>query len=199
MKDKNYWVEEGSRLKAALQGISPLVEEALEYFEWVHLPQFRDDGIEPYDCHTKRVAGAVHKRGMASRYVIAALGHDSLEDQPDRAKPEVIADFFGKEVLADIIRLTNIDKIAPMMKPLSRPVRKYLAAQQLAGAPLEVKLIKIEDRWDNVHSPMTPGKEVFYKTKYTIETQELMAAMWEIGLDGDPKYKELTKWSFPQK
>lgn len=191
------WEFELARLKAEVSSYSKGVELAVNVFGDAHKNQKRDDGIEPYSAHWLRVAKAVKGRGLSETAVIAACGHDVVEDQQD-FPVEKIYDLFGVNVLFYILALTNLDKMAPRLKVLNRQTRKTIQGMYLSGMPLEIKLIKVEDRWDNVHSPLSTDKEEFYRTKYARETQELMAAIWDKSIDGDYKYKMLTKWTFPQ-
>ncbi len=83
---------------------SPLFAEALAYATHLHHSQIRKGTGIPYITHLLGVASLVGEQGGSEAQVIAALLHDSIEDQLEHTPTvrEDICRVFGAEIL-DIV------------------------------------------------------------------------------------------------
>lgn len=135
----------------------------------------------PYIIHPVRVMGRIEEylltssrahwmRPIRERVLIVAALHDVVEDFKGKnltakesmqvAKDRIQIDF-GKEVVEDVLWLTNESKKHP---ELLRKDRKMMDREHIAKAPPHCKVIKLFDRWDNIEDMITempqPGKRV---------------------------------------
>ena len=74
--------------------------EALVYCAQIHRTQTRKGKPTPYVAHLLSAAALVLEDGGDEDEAIAALLHDSLEDQPDKTSREDIGQRFGDRVLS---------------------------------------------------------------------------------------------------
>jgi (p)ppGpp synthase/HD superfamily hydrolase len=124
------------------------IVRALDFAAWAHSAQRRKGGAqEPYINHLTEVARLVAQAtgGKDERLVMAALLHDSLEDQSPPVTYEMLVEHFGKRV-AKIVREVTDDKSLPKVE------RKRL---QIAHAPhmsRRAKILKIADKAANLNS-----------------------------------------------
>ena len=87
--------------------LSQKYTEALAYCASVHADQRRKGSPTPYLAHLLSVSALVLEDGGDETEAIAALLHDSLEDQPDRTSPEEIRRRFGEDVLRLVVACTD--------------------------------------------------------------------------------------------
>jgi (p)ppGpp synthase/HD superfamily hydrolase len=120
--------------------------DALGYAATVHQTQLRKSTQVPYISHLLAVCARVIEAGGDEDVAIAALLHDSIEDQGVRA-PELAARF-GDRVAAIVVGCTDTD-VRP--KPPWRP-RKEAWLARLVDAPDDVVLVAAADKLHNARS-----------------------------------------------
>lgn len=81
--------------------------DALNYCFLIHRNQYRKGKPTPYIAHLLSVSALVLEDGGDEDEAIAALLHDSLEDQPDKTSPEEISQRFGDRVYHLILSCTD--------------------------------------------------------------------------------------------
>lgn len=153
-----------------------LVCDAREFARKAHFGQFRKY-MEPkveYFTHPMRVAQNVLAIPNSTDVMVAAAFlHDTLEDCPGIGSFE-LCQRFGVEVTDIVVGLTSRSKQISMSA--IRSIRKKIDHEYLALQPVEVKLIKLEDRYDNLKDlSMCPDKN-FVKL-YCAETRGLLEAI----------------------
>lgn len=124
--------------------ISEQLQTALKYAEKVHEGQYRKGSKIPYFTHVYRVATEVKMMGGNEIQVIAALLHDTLEDQPGRANVANLQRLFGPEVIRIVLRATKPLKIVDY----GERYNAYL--DQLKGALPDEQLVILVDKLDNL-------------------------------------------------
>ena len=159
-----------------------LVKEAREFAKVAHASQKRKYTGTPYADHPIRVAEEAERLGMPQAAVIAAALHDVEEDAPQFI-PQM-KEKFGEEVAALVHWMTNPSKGSPAI----RAKRKEVDRRHLAGAPMEVKLIKALDRLDNILE--MGGAQGDFRFTYAGESILLAEALVENG--SSPQLDELT-------
>ena len=135
---------------------SPLGERfdrALAFASDLHRDQRRKGSDVPYVAHLLAVAAIAIEHGATEDEAIAALLHDSIEDQgvafggPDKLRA-AIRDRFGAEVLAIVEGCTDADTIPK--PPWKERKQRYLA--HLEKAPRSVLLVACADKLHNARS-----------------------------------------------
>ena len=124
------------------------VREAYRFADAAHLGQFRADG-KPYITHPVAVAGLVADWKLDAQAVMAALMHDTIEDQ-GVAKTEIVVQFGAPT--ADLVDgLTKLDKLqfSTREEGQAESFRKMLLA--MARDVREV-LVKLADRLHNMRT-----------------------------------------------
>jgi (p)ppGpp synthase/HD superfamily hydrolase len=117
---------------------------------------------EPYINHLLEVASLVAEatHGKDPDLVIAALLHDSIEDQ--EVPGELIAREFGKEV-ASLVEEVTVDK------RLAKDARKQLQIEKAGEKSTKAKMIKLADKTSNLRaiafSP-SPGWSIKRRLEY---------------------------------
>lgn len=116
---------------------------AISYAAKRHEQQVRKDGKTPYSAHPTRVMTILMLGfGIDDADVLtAAMLHDVIEDTPGDF--DEIAELFGKKVARFVAALSKDARL-----PEEERERAYAA--QLINAPLEVKLCKLADAYDNL-------------------------------------------------
>lgn len=136
-----------------------------------HRLQSRDQG-ERYFEHPKRVAYELIRRGFTDADLIsAALMHDALEDTHIPAS--IIELTLGKRVLDFVLELS---KVIPHPAPRTglhdsyekKPLEEYYL--YISKAPIEVRLIKLADRVDNLRSMHDAGWSPERKKRYLAQS-----------------------------
>jgi len=113
-----------------------------------HRGQFRKDNVTPYACHAFRVSAALRDLFCVKddKVLAAAMLHDTIEDTP--VDFNEIEGLFGHDIAVWVALLSK-----DMRKPGKERELAYL--QQLKSAPIQVKLIKLADAYDNVFDCVT--------------------------------------------
>lgn len=118
--------------------------KAASFASRAHGGQLRKDGRTPYVSHPFRVALILSQlfRVTSSEVLAAAVLHDVVEDTA--TDYDEVAEKFGGQV-ADWVSFLSKDK------RLEETEKEERYRNQLAEAPVEVKLIKLADIYDNLH------------------------------------------------
>lgn len=117
--------------------------EAISYAAKRHQGQFRKDGQTPYAAHPLRVLAimALGFRVEDAEALTAAVLHDAIEDTP--ADFDELERRFGGKVAQYVAALSK-----DMRLPEEQREKAYL--EQLTAAPIQVKLCKLADSYDNL-------------------------------------------------
>ncbi len=128
--------------------LSTRFEEALVFATQLHARQTRKGTTIPYISHLLAVTAIVIEHGGNEDEAIAALLHDSIEDQGGASTREEIRRRFGDRVVEIVDGCTDTDV---MPKPPWR-VRKeeYIAHISVASAP--VRLVSAADKLHNARA-----------------------------------------------
>jgi guanosine-3',5'-bis(diphosphate) 3'-pyrophosphohydrolase len=144
----------------------PNLCRALSFAARAHQGQLRKDGKTPYIAHPARVAAVLSAVfGIRdSETLTAAALHDTIEDtKTDR---DELIEQFGPRV-AEYVALLTKDK----RKPEEERERDYLDV--LAAAPIEVKLCKLADAYDNLID--STGLSAEERAKRVRKTRDVLA------------------------
>ena len=120
-----------------------MLMQAISVAARAHAGQYRKDGATPYVAHPLRVMAVLrHVFGIDDlRVLMAGVLHDTIEDTTvDR--DDLIA-WFGADVASYVAALSKDMRLAEEERE-----RQYL--QALVEAPVEVKLCKLADAYDNL-------------------------------------------------
>ena len=125
-----------------------LVREAYKFADEAHLGQFRASG-QPYITHPVAVAGLCADWKLDAQAIMAALMHDTIEDQ-GVTKAELI-EKFGAPTADLVDGLTKLDKLQFNTREESQAesFRKMLLAM---ARDVRVILIKLADRLHNMRT-----------------------------------------------
>ncbi len=125
-----------------------LVREAYRFADAAHLGQFRTDG-RPYITHPLAVAGLVADWRLDAQAVMAALMHDTIEDQ-GVTKTELI-EKFGAPTADLVDGLTKLDRLqfSTREEGQAESFRKMLLAM---ARDVRVVLVKLADRLHNMRT-----------------------------------------------
>lgn len=120
---------------------------ALNVAKFAHLGQKSKYSKTPFILHPMRVANAVALIPLVTDEMIAAAYcHDVLEDTTTTVNNLMLE--LDRTVTDMVILLTNIDKRATTM---TREERKARDLERLKAAPINVRIIKVLDRLDNIN------------------------------------------------
>jgi GTP pyrophosphokinase/guanosine-3',5'-bis(diphosphate) 3'-pyrophosphohydrolase len=166
-----------------------LVREAYKFADEAHLGQYRASGL-PYITHPIAVAGLVADWKLDAQAVMAALMHDTIEDQ-GVTKTELI-EKFGAPTADLVDGLTKLDKLQFNTREESQAesFRKMLLAM---ARDVRVILVKLADRLHNMRTmaAMAPEK----RHRIARETLDIYAPIaHRLGLN--QTYRELQELSF---
>jgi guanosine-3',5'-bis(diphosphate) 3'-pyrophosphohydrolase len=166
-----------------------LVREAYKFADEAHLGQFRASG-QPYITHPIAVAGLCADWKLDAQAVMAALMHDTIEDQ-GVTKTELI-EKFGAPTADLVDGLTKLDKLQFNTREESQAesFRKMLLAM---ARDVRVILIKLADRLHNMRTmqAMAPAK----RQRIARETLDIYAPIaHRLGLN--QMYRELQELCF---
>ncbi len=130
------------------KGDLKLVREAYKFADAAHLGQFRASGL-PYITHPIAVAGLCADWKLDAQAIMAALMHDTIEDQ-GVTKTELI-EKFGAPTADLVDGLTKLDKLHFNTREESQAesFRKMLLAM---ARDVRVILIKLADRLHNMRT-----------------------------------------------
>src|SRR3954468_5114538 len=165
------------------------VKEAYRFSDEMHLGQVRKSG-EPYIVHPIAVAEICADWKLDVQAIMAALLHDTMEDQ-DVTKEELI-ERFGAPVANLVDGLSKLEKIEfqSLIEAQAENFRKMLLAM---ASDVRVILIKLADRLHNMRTLdfMTAAK----KRRIAAETMEVYVPIaHRLGLNNI--YRELQDLSF---
>ena len=165
------------------------VREAYKFADAAHLGQFRASG-EPYITHPTAVAGLCADWKLDVQAIMAALMHDTIEDQ-GISKAELV-EKFGAPTADLVDGLTKLDKLHFNTREESQAesFRKMLLAM---ARDVRVILIKLADRLHNMRTlqAMTPDK----RHRIARETLDIYAPIaHRLGLN--QFYRELQELCF---
>ena len=128
--------------------LTPRFTEAMAYAAEKHANQTRKGGDIPYLGHLLSVAGYVIEAEGTETEAIAALLHDTAEDQGGEATLAEIREKFGADV-AKIVAECSDTVVTP--KPPWRE-RKENYVQHLHGASDSAVLVSLADKLHNAHA-----------------------------------------------
>ena len=141
--------------------ITKQFEKALTFAAQLHRDQCRKGGELPYVGHLLGVCGIALENGADEDEAIAALLHDSIEDQAesfggaDKLREHLRAEF-GEKVLAIVEGCTDAESIP---KPPWRE-RKERYVAHLANASASVLLVSASDKLFNARAILQDFREV---------------------------------------
>ena len=166
-----------------------LVREAYKFADEAHLGQFRASG-QPYITHPIAVAGLCADWKLDAQGIMAALLHDTIEDQ-GVTKTELI-EKFGAPTADLVDGLTKLDKLhfSTREENQAESFRKMLLAM---SRDVRVILIKLADRLHNMRTlqAMAASK----RARIARETLEIYAPIaHRLGLN--QMYRELQDLCF---
>ena len=165
------------------------VLEAFKFSDEAHLGQFRASG-EPYITHPIAVAGLCADWKLDVQAIMAALMHDTIEDQ-GVTKAELI-ERFGAPTAELVDGLTKLDKLQfnTRVEGQAESFRKMLLAM---ARDVRVILIKLADRLHNMRTmhAMPAGKRM----RIARETLDIYAPIAH-RLGQNQTYRELQELSF---
>jgi GTP diphosphokinase / guanosine-3',5'-bis(diphosphate) 3'-diphosphatase len=166
-----------------------LVREAYKFADAAHLGQYRASGL-PYITHPIAVAGLCADWKLDAQAIMAALMHDTIEDQ-GVTKIELI-EKFGTPTAELVDGLTKLDKLQFNTREESQAesFRKMLLAM---ARDVRVILIKLADRLHNMRTmqAMTADK----RKRIARETLDIYAPIaHRLGLN--QTYRELQELCF---
>ena len=144
-----------------------IVLRAVSFAARQHEGQVRKDGTTPYVAHPARVLAILSGVfGVKDPEVLAAgVLHDTIEDT--LADCDDLIEGFGERVAGFVALLTKDKRL-----PEEERERTYFEA--LAKAPLEVKLCKLADTYDNLDD--SSGLSVEFRAKKSRKARELLEA-----------------------
>ena len=165
------------------------VREAYRFADAAHLGQFRADG-QPYITHPIAVAALVADWRLDVQAVMAALLHDTIEDQ-GVTKAELI-EKFGAPTAELVDGLTKLDKLqfSTREQGQAESFRKMLLAM---ARDVRIILVKLADRLHNMRTlgALPPAK----RTRIARETLDIYAPIaHRLGLN--QTYRELQELAF---
>ena len=122
--------------------------KALVYAELKHHNQVRKGGDIPYVGHLLSVASLVINDGGSEDQAIAALLHDTVEDQGGPATLEEIRTNFGDEVARIVDECSDTDEVPkpPWLQ------RKQNYVNHLSDVGEDTLLVSVADKLDNARS-----------------------------------------------
>jgi (p)ppGpp synthase/HD superfamily hydrolase len=131
-------------------------EDALRFASEVHRTQTRKGGGIPYIAHLLAVTALVLENGGDEDTAIAALLHDTVEDQGGLPMLERVRSTFGPRVAAIVMEVSdNEGDPKPPWK-----VRKQDFIDSIANLSPEARLIALSDKLHNVRSTIDEFRRV---------------------------------------
>jgi GTP diphosphokinase / guanosine-3',5'-bis(diphosphate) 3'-diphosphatase len=165
------------------------VREAYKFADAAHLGQFRASG-QPYITHPIAVAGLCADWKLDAQAIMAALMHDTIEDQ-GVTKAELI-EKFGAPTAEIVDGLTKLDKLQFNTREESQAesFRKMLLAM---ARDVRVILIKLADRLHNMRTMQAMAADK--RMRIARETLDIYAPIaHRLGLN--QTYRELQELCF---
>ncbi|CAN5585674.1 HD domain-containing protein [soil metagenome] len=127
---------------------TPRLDEAFAFANRLHASQIRKGSTIPYISHLLAVASIVMEYGGSEYEAIAALLHDSIEDQGGSSTRAEIRRLFGEQVVSIVDGCTDAETVP---KPPWRQ-RKEAYVAHLPGAGRSVRLVSAADKLHNARS-----------------------------------------------
>jgi (p)ppGpp synthase/HD superfamily hydrolase len=121
-----------------------LILQAAQFALQAHAGQVRKIGGQPYFFHPLAVGRMLLEAGMEAEVVAAGILHDTVEDT--RTSLDEIEARFGGRVASWVAAVTEPDKSKPWQD------RKQAYLDALASADIEVVMISLADKRDNLRS-----------------------------------------------
>lgn len=143
-----------------------MIFEAIEFAAKYHAGQFRKGTKVPYIVHPLGVSKLLIDHGAPDEAAVAGVLHDTLEDT--EATVEEIRERFGEKVAAIVIGATEPDRSE------SWENRKRHTVEYLGTAPVEILLVSLADKFDNLRSigeALAAGENVWSRFKRGEESQ----------------------------
>ena len=165
------------------------VREAYKFADAAHLGQFRASGL-PYITHPIAVAGLCADWKLDAQAIMAALMHDTIEDQG--VKKSELIEKFGAPTAEIVDGLTKLDKIQFNTREESQAesFRKMLLAM---ARDVRVILIKLADRLHNMRTMQAMAADK--RQRIARETLDIYAPIaHRLGLN--QTYRELQELCF---
>ncbi|MEH1933881.1 MAG: HD domain-containing protein [Nostoc sp.] len=131
-------------------------EVALVYATRLHAHQTRKVSGIPYISHLLSVAALVLEMGGSEEEAIAALLHDSIEDQGGKPIREDIRQRFGETVVAIIDGCTEWD--TPPKPPWQERKNRYI--EKLRHASPSVRRVSLADKLHNARSLLADWRQM---------------------------------------
>lgn len=131
--------------------LSTKFDDALLFASNLHRNQIRKGSGIPYVAHLLSVAGIALEYGADEEEAIAALLHDTIEDQANddvEGLKSRLRETFGTKVLAIVEACTDAEAIPK--PPWQRRKEQYIA--HLAEASPSVLLVSVSDKLHNARS-----------------------------------------------
>lgn len=122
----------------------------------LHGHQRRKGSDTPYIAHLMAVCALVLEAGGSEEHAIAALLHDSVEDQGGAPMLEAIRESFGDEVANIVAGCTDSDELH---KPSWRP-RKERFLARIPDMPYDVRLVLTADKLHNARSILADHRQL---------------------------------------
>ena len=136
--------------------LSQRFEDALIYAAKLHAQQIRKGSMVPYIAHLMAVVGIVLEYGGNEDEAIAALLHDSIEDQGGDIVRQEIRRRFGERVAETVDGCTDTD-VQP--KPPWRE-RKEAYIAHIRDALSSVRLVSVADKLHNAQTILKDYRSV---------------------------------------
>jgi (p)ppGpp synthase/HD superfamily hydrolase len=144
---------------------------------------------EPYVNHLLEVAAMVAEatEGKDPELVIAALLHDSIEDQ--EVPRAILAERFGEGV-AKLVEEVTDDKALP------KPERKLLQIEHAKGASRRAKILKLADKTSNLRTIAAsppPDWSVKRRLEYVAWARKVAAGLTGVSAWLEQEFEEAAK------
>jgi (p)ppGpp synthase/HD superfamily hydrolase len=127
-------------------------ERALAYANHAHCRQARKGTDMPYMAHLLGVCSLALELGADEDQAIAALLHDSVEDQGGSARLKDIQLEFGDDVAQIVMDCTDGELDADRSKPRDWRCRKEVYLASLANKPERSLLVSLADKTHNARA-----------------------------------------------
>ncbi len=138
-------------------------EQALTFATQVHAKQKRKGTDIPYVSHLLAVCSLVLEHGGKEDEAIAALLHETVEDQGGPAVYRKIVEQFGQKVADIVLGCTDSDQTPK--PPWTQRKKAYI--EQIAHAPPAVRPVSASDKLHNIRCILADfrrhGPEAFKK------------------------------------
>ena len=149
------------------------LDDAFTYANRLHREQRRKGTAIPYISHLMAVAAIVLEHGGTEDEAIAALLHDSIEDQgAGGATRSEIERRYGPEVVAIVDGCTDADTLP---KP-DWHERKRAYIEHIAGASDSVRLVSAADKLHNARAILADYRELrdALWTRFNVGAQDIL-------------------------